>query len=703
MKAPSQADINFQEAVQKHQQGDLPRAAVLYRKVLARAPAHPDALQLLGLIEAQAGKLEIAADLLGRSVRIRPNDPGTWINYGNVLLELQRPAEALVAYDRAIGMQAPAYAALLNRGNALRDLGRPEDALASYDEALRAEPENADALCNRGNALRDLNRIEEAINSYDRALAASEMHADALCNRGAARRDIGQLADAGADLEKALAINPAHKIALNNLGDVLAELGRHADAAAVFDRLRAIDPDFDYLAGYAHHARLRACDWSDFDKRTQALLDAVRKGRPAAVPFSFLAVSDLPQDQLRCAQIHAGHRYPPRPPLWTGERYGHDRIRLAYLSAEFHDHATMRLAAGLFERHDRELFEVAALSYGPEREDAMRARVRGAFDQFIDVRGRSDREIAQTLRDMEIDIAIDLKGYTQEARPGILALRPAPVQVSYLGFPGTLGAAYVDYVIADRIVIPPADACHYAEKVVYLPDTYQVNDRDRKIGRDVPTRAQAGLPERGFVFCCFNNSFKITPRVFDVWMRLLRQVDSSVLWLYEDNADAARNLRAEAVRRGIAEDRLVFAARAAPDEHLARHALADLCLDTLPYNAHTTASDALWAGLPVLTCAGTTFAGRVAASLLQAVGMSELITSDLAAYEARVLALARNPGELDTIRAKLKANIRTHPLFDTDRFTRHMETAFVSMWERAERAEPPESFAVEAIEGAPRS
>jgi predicted O-linked N-acetylglucosamine transferase (SPINDLY family) len=408
----------------------------------------------------------------------------------------------------------------------------------------------------------------------------------------------------------------------------------------------------------------------------------VRRRQRVAVPFSFLAVSDSAVDQLCCAQVHAAHKFPAPPAPWSGRRYGHERIRLAYLSADFHDHATARLTAGLFEHHDRSRFEVIGVSYGRQRRDAMRARLEKAFDRFVDVSSKADREVASLLREAEVDLAIDLKGYTQDARPGILAARAAPSQVSYLGFPGTLGAAFVDYLIVDRHLIREGEAAHYAEKLVYLPDSYQANDSAREIAPTVQERAAAGLPPRGFVFCCFNASYKIVPAMFDVWMRLLRDFDGSVLWLFEDNADAVRNLRREAGRRGVSGDRLVFAPRAAPPEHLARHALADLFLDTLPYGAHTTASDALWAGLPVLTCTGAAFAGRVATSLLQAIGVPELIAADLASYEARARALAGNPAELAALREKLARNRLTHPLFDTARFARNLEAAFVSIWQR---------------------
>jgi len=353
--------------------------------------------------------------------------------------------------------------------------------------------------------------------------------------------------------------------------------------------------------------------------------------------------------------------------------------------------------AELFERHDRARFETIAVSFGPDDGSEMRARLRAAFDRFIDVKGSSDGEIAGIMRDLEIDIAVDLKGFTENSRPGIFAHRPAPITVSYMGFPATMNSELIDYIIGDRIIIPETEKSNYSEKVVYLPDSYWVNDSKKRISERKFSRAELGLPENGFVFCCFNNNYKIRPNFFDVWMRLLRAVEGSVLWLFEGNPAVARNLRREAQARGIAPERLIFAPRMELEDHLARHRFADLFLDTLPYNAHTTATDALWTGLPVLTCTGTTFVGRVCTSLLNAVGLPEMITESLDAYEALALKLANDQDALAAIKEKLAGNRGSHPLFDTDRFRRHVEAAFVTMFERRQRGEPPASFSVEPL------
>jgi len=438
------------------------------------------------------------------------------------------------------------------------------------------------------------------------------------------------------------------------------------------------------------------CDWSDFAGSCAQLLGAVDQGRAAALPFQLLATPASPEQQLLVARLYAARKFgAARTPLWRGERYAHRRIRVAYLSADLRDHPITALTAGLFERHDRTRFETVAISFKSDSHNQVRARLSALFDRFIDASRMSDLGVARLVRELEIDIAVDLNGHTEGSRPNVFAWRPAPVQVNYLGYAATLGAPAWDYIVADRFVIAESEHGHYDEKVVYLPGSFMVNDSGRNISARTPSRAEAGLPENGFVFCCFNNSFKITPDVFDVWMRLLGGVAGSVLWLSASNATAVVNLRREAERRGVAPDRLIFAPRVPLNEdHLARLRLADLFVDTLYYNAHATAADALWAGVPVLTCPGATFASRVAGSLLGAVGLPELVTNSLEGYEALALRLARDPVCLAALRQQLARNRDLAPLFDTDRFTRNIEAAYTTMCERAERGESPRSFAV---------
>jgi len=456
-----------------------------------------------------------------------------------------------------------------------------------------------------------------------------------------------------------------------------------------------IDPECDWLSGMYLHVKMQLCDWSNLETRISDLAVRIQQGRKTAPPFPILGLIDSLSLQRQAAATWAREKLLASralPPL--GKRRRQERIRVGYYSADLHEHATAYLMAELFEKHDRSRFELLAFSLGPDRRDDMRKRLAGSFAQFLELRAKSDAEIAQISRELAIDIAVDLKGFTQDSRPGIFSCKAAPIQVNYLGYPGTMGAPYIDYLIADQTLIPQESRRQYSENIVYLPHSYQVNDRKRQIADRVFARAELGLPSTGFVFCCFNNNYKITPDTFDGWMRTLKQVEGSVLWLLEVNKTAINNLRREAQARGVNPGRLVFAQRMPLPEHLARHRAADLFIDTLPCNAHTTASDALWAGLPVLTRTGESFAARVAASLLNAIGLPELVTTTQEQYEATAIELASNPSRLAELKDRLHRNRSTMPLFDTEQFAKHLENAYTQMYERYQDDLSPEHIYV---------
>jgi predicted O-linked N-acetylglucosamine transferase (SPINDLY family) len=716
------AHNNLGQALLRLQRADEARQS--FERAIAIDPGYAIAHNNLGTVLFERGEVAQALACHQRAVALDPGSAEAQHNCGNALAKLQRPQQALEHFERALALKPASIETLVSRGNVLQRLERFEAALDSYVRALQLAPDHVGALCNGASALLALKRTEEALGYAERAIRLRGELAEAHSNLGGALRAAHRMEEAQAACERALELKPELAEAWSNLANVMlatnrtAEAVRHCDRAIAlrpdfaeaydrrawallldkrpdesarsYERLFEIDPGRDYTPGALLGAKLAACEWSGFEELRAQALQGVRAGRRVVSPFALLTLSDCVATQLQNARIFAADQLPPvtRAP-WSGRRHRHERIRLAYLSADFHYHATAMLAAGMFEAHDRERFETVAISFGPEDAGPVRQRLARAFDQFHDVRRLSDPQIADMMRSLEIDIAVDLKGYTQDCRLGICALRAAPVQVSYLGYPGTLGLEEMDYILADRIVLPPEHREHYSEQVVYLPECYQVNDDRRAIAGRTPSREEAGLPPAGFVFCCFNNNHKITPTVFEVWTRLLARVPGSVLWLLQDNPAAARNLRREAAHRGIDPERLIFASRLPVDEHLARHRLADLFLDTLPYNAHTTSSDALWAGLPVLTCLGGAFPGRVAASVLHAVGLPELVTSDLAHYEARALELAGNVAELADLRARLARNRETCPLFDTRRFTRHIEAAYEMMWERHQNGLPP--------------
>jgi protein O-GlcNAc transferase len=619
---------------------------------------------------------------------------------------------------------------LLQEGLALHRRGAVDQAAARYAEVLRADPANADALyylalisCQHGRfeegaelarkslagdpkqarshvilgrALHALGRQADALASFDRAIAQAPELAPAHANRADVLSKTGRNAEALDSYDRALSLAPDSVADWMNRGVALIALNRHDEAVSSFDRGFALDPDFaqaDDFRAPLLLSKLRICDWTNVAAETAQLLAMVKAEKPLSLPYAIVAIPSSPAEQLQCARRYVQEQ-PGYPALWQGEAYAHDRLRVAYLSADFNEHPTAYLTAGLFEQHDKSRFEITALSFGQNDNSPARRRLEAAFEHFIDVRDNSDQDIAALMRRAEIDIAVDLMGFTKDNRLGVLARRAAPIQVNYLGYPGTMGAPYMDYILADATVIPEDHDAFYAERVVRLPGTYQINDNRRAMSQRTPTRGECGLPQNAFVFCCFNNPQKITPEMFDIWMRLLRASEGSVLWLITGNAKAAANLRLEADKRGVAPERLIFAPKASVADHLARHRLADLCLDTLPYNAHTTASDALWAGLPILTRLGEAFAGRVAASLLKAIGLDELITRSLAEYETLALRLARDRTYLAALKETLNRNRDTCLLFDTQSATRHIEAAYLTMAEIARRHEKPSGFNV---------
>jgi predicted O-linked N-acetylglucosamine transferase (SPINDLY family) len=580
--------------------------------------------------------------------------------------------------------------ARLERAAALHMQGRLSEAEALYRDILRRDPEHFDAMHLCGVVALQTRRTEEGVALVRDAIALNARVPEAHSNLGNGLRELRRYEEALASFDQAIALRPDDPQAHRDRATTLQNLGRHEEAVASYVQAAALNPELEYIHGMLAHARLTICDWSIMQSDIISLAERIEHGAQAAMPMPMIALSDSPRLQRKAAELYVHATHPTNASLpEIGTRPRHGKLRIGYFSADFHNHATAYLMAELFERHDPSSFEITAFSFGSDAGDEMRLRLVAGFDRFIDVRNQSDQDVAALARSLEIDIAVDLKGFTKDFRTGIFACRAAPIQVNYLGYPGTMGADYIDYIIADAILIPASDQGHYTEKVAYLPDSYQVNDTQRRIADRTITRAEAGLPPDGFVFCCFNQSFKITPDVFGTWMRILGRVAGSVLWLFHDNAAAAANLREAAPRHGVDAGRLVFAERQKLPEHLARHRLADLFLDTAPYNAHTTASDALWAGLPVLTRMGATFASRVAASLLTAIGLPELITTTLDAYEAKAVELATNHDALMTVKQTLARNRLTAPLFDTARFTGHLEAAYQATYARYQAGLPP--------------
>jgi predicted O-linked N-acetylglucosamine transferase (SPINDLY family) len=535
-------------------------------------------------------------------------------------------------------------------------------------------------------------RLAEALAAYDMALAGAPSFAQAWSDRGVVLRELGRADEAIVSLRRAVALDPGFARAFFNRATVYA-LDKQDYPAAVADlrQVLSLAPDLPYARGLLLHCMVHACNWRDYDRLVADLEAGIRAGADTCDPFLLQSVSSSPADLHRCAALYA-LRYPPAGETWRPRR--HDRIRLGYVAGEFRSHATAMLMARLFELHDRSRFELYAIDTRGGDGSALRTRLEAAFDHWVDLAGTDDDTAAAKIAANEIDILINLNGYVGEDRMGIFARRPAPLAVNWLGFPGTLGAPYMDYIVADAVLIPPDETQHYTESVVWLPHSYQPNDDRREICPKRAGRAAHGLPQDGFVFCNFNSAYKFTPAMFGAWMRILAAVPGSVLWLLQANPVATANLRVAAKARGIAADRLVFAPKLPPQQHLARLPAADLCIDSFPCNGHTTSADALWAGVPLLTLRGHAFAGRVSESLLRAVGLPKLVAQDMADFEAEAIALAREQQRLAAMRETLAANRPTAPLFDSPRFTRDIEAAYQRMWQMHQQGEAPRSFAV---------
>ena len=716
----------------RHPAGQVPIGVALaaYERAVRMSPhdaqLHQDRAKLLTM----AGRLSEALESYRKVARLRPNDAGVHHMIGAVLSALDRPAEAVHSYDEALRLRPDYVEASNDRGIALQALGRVEEAIASYDTAIRLRPQYAEAHYNRANALCELRRYEEAVAGYGHAIELGMKRPEVYNNLGATLQQLGRAAESLESIQIALRIKPDYAEAWYNLGLGLFQLGRYAESLALYDRALAlrpkyvealvsrgttlmtlrrpadacpsfgqalgVDAHFPWVRGAWLTARLYLCEWSRWDEELCRVTDEASAGGKPAMPLSMIWLVDSPALHLRVAQTWMAEHHPQAAdPIRIQVAPPQSRIRLGYFSADFRAHAVATLTAGMFEQHDREQFEVFAFSFGPDTSDPMRQRLRGAFEHFLDVRNKTAAEIADLSRSLGIDIAVDLQGLTELHRFGIFARRAAPVQVHYLGFAGTTGSTCIDYMIADRVVVPEERRGDYSEKIVYLPHSFLVSDRTRRIAERRFTRGELGLPEQAFVFCCFNNTYKIQPAIFGSWMRILRQVSGSVLWLSKAEPRAEASMRAAAMRQGIDPERLLFAPKIpSMEEHLARHRAADLFLDTVPFNAHTTASDALWAGLPVLTIKGQALAGRVAASLLTTLGFTDLVVDSRQAYEELAVALADDPLRCEALKSRLEEARLTTPLFDTEGFTRLIESAYRAMLDRCRKGLPPDHLEI---------
>lgn len=674
-------------------------ALASYDRVLGIKADHVPALNNRGVVLLELERPGEALTALQQACELEPRFFEAARNQGAALLKLERAREALDSYERALREVPKDPAAWCGRGAAMLALKQPDAALASYTQAIQLDPRHVDGWISRGHVLQLLHRCADALSDYEQALGLAPDSVLALNNSGNALLELGQAQAALARYDRALELSSHAPNTLYNRGAALRELKRYQESAQAFAELLRVAPEHEYALGNLFHLRMDCCDWTDYFSSMRQIYAALATSRRAINPLSLL-LSDSPELQLDCARAYVQDKYPPELSSARAAPQRHGvaapaKIRVAYVSADFREHPVAYLLVGALELHDRRCFELIGISLRAAQDSELGRRVRSAFDRFIEVTDRTDREVAELLRELRVDIAVDLMGFTQGLRLGIFAHRVAPVQVSYLGYAGTTGADFIDYLIADDVVIPAGEEGCYAEQVVRLPYCYLPNDARREIAADRPPRAGAGLPAEGLVFCAFTNTYKINPPVFDIWMRLLREQPGSVLWLRATDPVARDNLQSEAHRRDVAAERLIFAPHlASMAQHLARLSLADLYLDTVPYNAHSTACDALWAGVPVLTCAGRSFASRVAASVLAAAGLPELVTHSLDEYQQRALELARDPAALRALRARLAQNRAHAPLFDTASYTHYLEDAYRTMYGRYMQNLAPVSFRI---------
>jgi predicted O-linked N-acetylglucosamine transferase (SPINDLY family) len=673
-----------------HQNTDvLPKA--LIKEAAKEKAENLDILFNIGIECAQNNRLEQALCIFNELALINKGDPSLFYNLGLISSLMNEHQQALKFYDFALNLDPLDPAIHINRGASLNELQQYEGAIASLNRAIALNPNIAEAWSNKGTALNELKRYEEALTDYDKALALNPQHVEAWSNKGVSYAELKRYEEALAHYNKAIELNPQYIEAWSNKGTALSELRRYEAAAKSFAQALELNPELPFGKGTLLHAKMLACDWQGVDALYHSICQDITENKKSADPFGFQGICNDELLLQKCAEIFSNTKFPASPQFGLEQlKRDSGKIRIGYLCGEFREQATAILMTEIWELHDKNRFEIVAFDNGWDDKSARRKRIEAAFDELIDISRLSDNQAANLITNKKIDILVNLNGFFGKPRQGIFAKKPAPIQVNYLGFPGTIGSTYVDYLIADKVVIPKESRQYYTEKIVYLPHCYQANDSTRQIDGREFSKKELGLPEKGFVFCCFNNNYKILPQMFDIWMRLLHSVPGSVLWLIEDNQDATHHLQQEAQARGVDAERIIFAKRVPLSEHLGRHQCADLFLDTLPYNAHTTASDALWAGLPVLTCIGTSFAGRVASSMLSTLDLPELIATSVAEYESLAYGLASSPEKLQQIKIKLTKNRFNSPLFNADLMARELESAYLAMYKRFQEALPPE-------------
>ncbi|KIL98801.1 TPR domain protein putative component of TonB system [Paramagnetospirillum magnetotacticum MS-1] len=701
-REPDRPEHRFGLGLVVSAQGRFDHAIAHFREGLALAPGDAEARCNLGLACRAAGRLEEAIDAFAKAAEMAPGLAKAHGNLGGALFAAGRWVDAVDAWARALALEPRHADVRSDMGVALAKLGRLDEAVDCFRQASEIDPGNPGHGYNLGRALHDLGRLEEALQSYAQVIALDPCHLSAHLNSGVIFKKAGDYDQALAAYDRVLELDPANGAASLNRGKTLFELGRLEEALEAYTTARNLMPDDADALSELVHLRKVVCDWPGIEAEEEACRRMVADGNPGIDPLVFLSIPASTEEQARCGNLWGRMLCSDRAASVQGVSFAprngdavSPKIKIGYLAADFHNHPVANLSAGIYDRHDRSRFEISAYSLGPDDGSPMRQRLEASFDRFVDLREVASGDAARRIHADGIDILVDLSGFTKNTRPEILACRPAPVQINFLGFPATMGVDWLDYILADAVIAPRDQQEHYAEKLVHLPHSFLPFGDHPPVGEPSQPRAAHGLPEDAFVFCCINNSFKFRPQTFDVWAEILHQVPRGVLWLLDRGPLSRDNMNREMAGRGIDPARLVFAQRVDLAEHMARHRLADLFLDSFPFNAITTASDALWSGLPVLTWMGESFVSRGASSLLLALGLPELVTASPEAYKAEAIRLAREPERLRMLKDRLDTRRQTPaPLFDTEIFTRDLEKAYVQMVARSRAGLPPEPFAV---------
>ena len=710
--------------------GQLEKAIESYQEALSISPDYPTLHNNIGNAFKELGEIERAVKCFKKAIEINPDFPDSHNNLGDALRELNQFDDAVESYEKAISIDPDYFEAFNNLGTAFKDIDKLDEAVSSYEKALKINPEFADSYNNLGNVLKKLGKLDDALESYEKGIAINPydvdihnnlgrlfsklkrmdealhsyktaikinpQHAETYKNLAIIFMDLDRLEESFNYVEKAISLNPKYAEGHSMKGRILSEFDQLDEALESFNKADQIDPNLYFILSNILQTKMRLCDWNTLPELIKELKNRINNNKKhTIIPFDLLSLIDDPRLQRMASENYIKEDFPRNYSVPNSTPYPiHKEIRIGYFSSDFRIHPVATLTAELYETHDRSQFEIHAFSFGPDTGDEMNLRIKSGVDFFHDIREMSERDAVVLARSLEIDIAIDLGGFTGDSRTGIFAMRVAPIQISYIGYLGTMGSEYYDYLIADQIMIPKKYQQYYSEKIIYLP-SFQVNDSKEKPPNIFFSRKDIGLPEEGFIFCCLNNTYKINPSVFDSWAKILNNVERSILLIYADHESSKVNLLKEIKSRGVDSNRLFFAESFSRPEYLARYRIPDLFLDTRPYNAGTTASDALRMGLPVLTLMGESYPSRMAGSILTAANLTELITYSERDYESMAIDLASNPKKLKIIKEKLENSLIKTPLYDIALFTKSLEFSFKEIYKREKNGSKPKNIYVD--------